>query len=205
VYNWTGFYIGGQAGGASISPSFKDYNDFFDNQGLNADRKYSFTGGAYGGYNWQLNSLVVGVDAQWSWYGNSSVTSFPFGTVGANSAFFLTTELRDAGSVKARVGLALQDTLVYLAAGPAWANSTFNVGGGVRFNVSESKYQSGIAVAAGVEHMFTPNWVARGQIQYSDFGTQRLNATIAGFNPPINSFGQQTSIVEATAGLAYKF
>jgi outer membrane immunogenic protein len=78
IYSWTGFYVGGQLGGASISPNFND--DFFDNHGLNPDRKFSLTGGVYGGYNWQFNSLVVGVDAQWSWYGNSTVTSFPFGT-----------------------------------------------------------------------------------------------------------------------------
>jgi outer membrane immunogenic protein len=88
AYSWTGLYLGGQAGGASLSASFKDNDDFFDNQGLNPDRKYSFTGGVYGGYNWQINSMVVGVDAQWSWYGNSSVTSFPFGTTGTSSDFF---------------------------------------------------------------------------------------------------------------------
>ena len=207
IYSWTGFYVGGQLGGASISPSFKDYDDFFDNQGLNPDRKFSLTGGVYGGYNWQFNSLVVGVDAQWSWYGNSTVTSFPFGTAFDGSSFFLESKVRDAGSLKARVGLALQDTLVYVAAGPAWANTTLTVGAGPTdgsngFNVSESTYRTGIAVAAGVEHMFTPNWVGRGQIQYSDFGTQHLTA--ASSDGPFH-FGQQTSIVEATAGLAYKF
>ena len=64
AYDWSGFYIGGQAGAASLSPSFKDDDHFFDSQSFNPDRKYSFTGGVYGGYNWQLNSLVVGVDAQ---------------------------------------------------------------------------------------------------------------------------------------------
>jgi outer membrane immunogenic protein len=202
AYSWTGLYLGGQAGGASLSASFKDNDDFFDNQGLNPDRKYSFTGGVYGGYNWQINSMVVGVDAQWSWYGNSSVTSFPFGTTGTSSDFFLRTKLHDAGSVKARVGLAFQDTLIYVAAGPAWANSTLDVGsrpGGVATVVSESAYRSGIAVATGVEHMFPPNWIGRGQIQYSDFGTQHLEIGTD------RGFGQQTSIVEATVGLAYKF
>ena len=205
AYDWSGFYIGGQAGGASLSPSFKDDDDFFGNKGLNPDRKYSFTGGVYGGYNWQLNSLVVGVDAQWSWYGDSSVTSIPGGTKAVLEGFnfFLRTKVLDAGSVKARVGLAFQDTLVYVAAGPAWANSTFTVGGGDIFNeVSETAYRSGIAVAAGAEHMFTPHLVGRGQIQYSDFGTQHLNT----IDPRLPlTFGQQTSIVEATAGLAYKF
>jgi outer membrane immunogenic protein len=202
AYSWTGLYIGGQVGGASLSSSFKDNDDSFDNQGLNPDRKYTFTGGVYGGYNWQINSMVVGIDAQWSWYGDSSVASFPRGTEGTNSNFFLRTKLHDAGSVKARVGLAFQDTLVYVAAGPAWANSTFDVGyrvGGLATVTSESTYRSGIAVATGVEHMFGPNWVGRGQIQYSDFGAQHLEARTIG------GFGQQTSIVEATVGLAYKF
>lgn len=206
AYDWSGFYIGGQAGAASLSSSFKDDDDFFDNQGLNADRKYSFTGGVYGGYNWQFNSLVVGVDAQWSWYGDSSVTSFPFGTrTPLDSSFSISTKVLDAGSVKARVGLAFQDTLVYVAAGPAWANSTFTIEGGTRLNkLSETAYRSGIAVAAGAEHMFTPHLVGRGQIQYSDFGTQHLNAGVDILRLP-RAFGQQTSIVEATAGLAYKF
>jgi outer membrane immunogenic protein len=204
AYDWSGFYIGGQAGAASLSPSFKDDDHFFDSQSFNPDRKYSFTGGVYGGYNWQLNSLVVGVDAQWSWYGDNSVTIFPFGTrTAADSSFFLSTKVLDAGSVKARVGLAFQDTLVYVAAGPAWANSTFTVAGGDIFNeVSETAYRSGIAVAAGAEHMFTPHLVGRGQIQYSDFGTQHLTTIDRRLSL---TFGQQTSIVEATAGLAYKF
>src|ERR1700742_2902675 len=62
VFNWTGFYIGGQIGAASTSPSFKDYDDWFDNQGLNGDRKVGFTGGVYGGYNWQFRNFLVGVE-----------------------------------------------------------------------------------------------------------------------------------------------
>ena len=35
IYNWSGFYIGGQVGAASMSASFKDLGDEFDNEGLN--------------------------------------------------------------------------------------------------------------------------------------------------------------------------
>ena len=37
--SWAGFHVGGQVGGASVSTSFKDFDDVFDNQGLNGDRK----------------------------------------------------------------------------------------------------------------------------------------------------------------------
>lgn len=207
VYNWTGFYLGGQAGGASLSPRFDDDDGFFS-ESVSPERKYSFIGGVYGGYNWQFNSLVIGIDAQWSWFDDGSATRFPFGTGPEDeSIFFLTAKVRDAGSVKARIGLAFQETLVYVAAGPAWANSTFHVSSRL-FNVAQSAYLSGIAVATGVEHLFTPNWVVRGQIQYSDFRAQGVTATYNdgfGASNLRNSFHQQTSIVEATAGIAYKF
>jgi outer membrane immunogenic protein len=200
--NWSGFYVGGQLGGASVSSRFKDYNDEFDNQGLNPDRKTSFTGGGYGGYNLQFGSFVVGVDAQWSVY-DATLESFPFGVPNGS---YLRTRLNDAGSVKGRVGLAFTDTLVYVAAGPAWANATFSAFESGVFGfpaVSEKHTVSGFAAAAGVEHMVTPNWIVRGQVQYSEFDTHRLVTALGRLVPP--TFGQETSVLEATVGVSYKF
>jgi outer membrane immunogenic protein len=61
--SWAGFYVGGQVGGASVSTSFKDFDDFFDNQGLNGDRKLTWTAGVYGGINFQHDTFVYGIEA----------------------------------------------------------------------------------------------------------------------------------------------
>jgi outer membrane immunogenic protein len=199
VYDWTGFYVGGQVGAASMSSSFKDNDDTFDNQGLNPDRKFGVTGGVYGGYNWQIHNFILGVDTQWSWYGKSEISSAPDGVA---TSELLSTKLRNAGSVKARLGLALDDTMVYVAAGPAWGNFDFhalNVADNGSFDSRARSTVTGLAIAAGVEHMITPNWVVRGQVQYTEFGTQHLDAA------PDAGFGQQTNLLEATAGLSYKF
>ncbi|MBX9711681.1 MAG: outer membrane beta-barrel protein [Xanthobacteraceae bacterium] len=201
VYNWSGFYVGGQVGGASLSPMFKDPSDAFDNQGLNPDRSFGVTGGVYGGYNWQIRNFVVGLDAQWSWYGSSTVSSQPFGP---GSSSLLSTTLNDAGSLKARFGLALDDTMVYVAAGPAWGNFSthaFNAGDfeTTPFDATSRKTVMGLAVAGGVEHMISPNWIVRGQVQYTEFATQNFEAA------PFTSFGQQSNLLEATAGVSYKF
>src|SRR5258707_14969500 len=74
--SWAGFYIGGQVGGASVSTSFKDFDDNFDNQGLNGDRKLTWTAGVYGGINFQHDSFVYGIEAAWSWL-DGTVTGFP--------------------------------------------------------------------------------------------------------------------------------
>jgi outer membrane immunogenic protein len=147
---WSGFYVGGQAGGASMSTSFKAANDVFDNQGLNPDRSIKFTRGGYGGFNWQSGSFVVGVDAQWFWYGNET-TSNPFANFD-----FISTKLHDAGNLKVRFGLVFTDTLVYVAAGPAWANMSLSTSrseineDNLNANGSNKKTVSGLAVAAGV-------------------------------------------------------
>lgn len=74
--SWAGFYIGGQVGGASVSTSFKDFDDFFDNQGLNGDRKLTWTAGVYGGINFQHDSFFYGIEAAWSWL-DGTVTGLP--------------------------------------------------------------------------------------------------------------------------------
>jgi hypothetical protein len=98
--SWAGFYIGGQVGGASVSTSFKDFDDEFDNQGLNGDRRLTWTAGVYGGINFQHDSFVYGIEAAWSWL-DGKVTSFPFGE---DDPDFLRNKLTDYGSVKARAG-----------------------------------------------------------------------------------------------------
>jgi len=199
VINWSGFYVGGQAGGASMSTSFKDANDVFDNQGLNPDRSIKFTGGGYGGFNWQSGSFVVGVDAQWFWYGNET-TSNPFANFD-----FISTKLHDAGNLKVRFGLVFTDALVYVAAGPAWANMSLSTSrseineDNLNANGSNKKTVSGLAVAAGVEHMITPNWILRGQVQYAEYRAQNFQV-IPGFK-----LGQQSSVLESTVGISYKF
>jgi outer membrane immunogenic protein len=199
VVNWSGFYVGGQAGAASMTTSFKDPDGAFFGQGLNPDRSIKFTGGGYGGFNWQSGSVVVGIDAQWSWYGNE-VRSNPFGELNSS---FINTKLDSAGSVKARVGLAFTDTLVYVAAGPAWADMKLSTSRLTEddFNGSGTnrKAVGGLAVAVGVEHMITPNWILRGQIQYAEYEAQKFQVA------PFFRLGQQSSVLESTIGLSYKF
>src|SRR5215813_9891276 len=200
--SWAGFYIGGQVGGASVSTSFKDFDDDFDNQGLNGDRKLTWTAGVYGGINFQHDSFVYGIEAAWSWL-DGRVTSFPFG-----GDEFLRSKLHDYGSVKARAGLAFGSTLVYVAAGPAWGGSRFSMKSEVfdeeantlkPESASGSSHRLGLATATGVEHMISPNWILRGQVEYAQFQTQRITSNFD------FRFGQETSILTGTLGLSYKF
>ena len=79
IYNWTGFYIGGNGGwGQSNSClNFVDVFGIFDF----ADGCRSRSGGLVGGqigYRWQANQWVFGVEAQGDWADLSHTRFSPF-------------------------------------------------------------------------------------------------------------------------------
>src|SRR5882762_6288824 len=91
IYNWTGFYIGGHAGGA-----FAGNNSL---QGSDA----RFLGGVQAGFDYQFApNWVIGAEAQYSWLGggnnNNTGVLFPGGTL-------VTGNIADQiGSVTGRLG-----------------------------------------------------------------------------------------------------
>src|SRR5437660_4610139 len=64
--SWTGFYIGGHAGWVSDRPSVTD-EAYFDSGATTLLNSSSFAGGGQIGYNWQMGSVVYGIEADGSW------------------------------------------------------------------------------------------------------------------------------------------
>ena len=71
--SWTGFYVGGHAGGAFTSadgrwdpqPNPAAFTVIGTSDNFNAN---SFVGGFQAGYNWQFaRSWVIGIEGDWSW------------------------------------------------------------------------------------------------------------------------------------------
>src|SRR6476619_4493077 len=73
VPEWTGFYVGGNAGGSigvdAVSQNAVFTSDALGTNGLlSSSNRYVTTGWVYGGqvgYNWQISRWVLGVDADW--------------------------------------------------------------------------------------------------------------------------------------------
>src|SRR5580693_7424557 len=87
VYNWTGFYIGGNIGGA-----------FAGNNSLEGSQA-RFMGGVQGGFDYQFApNWVIGVEAQSDWltHDNNGVL-FPAGSQ-------ITTTNNEIGSATGRIG-----------------------------------------------------------------------------------------------------
>jgi outer membrane immunogenic protein len=158
VYNWTGFYIGGHVGGAFPGGSSFEGSDA------------RFLGGVQGGFDYQFaTNWVVGAEAQYSWLSNNNNNGvlFPGSTL-------VTTKNDQLGSVTGRFGYTWGPALLYAKGGYAWRDNN-NIGVAVAgvptAFTTDGIHKDGYTVGAGLEYMFAPNWSAKAEYQYYNFGT----------------------------------
>jgi outer membrane immunogenic protein len=156
IYNWTGFYIGGHIGG-----------DFAGNNGLSGNGS-RFLGGVQGGFDYQFApNWVTGIEAEYSWMTrNNNGVTFPGGVV-------VTDRDNQLGSVTGRIGYTWGPGLLYAKGGYAFRdgnNVAVSVGGLPTAFVATGNHRDGWTVGAGLEYLFAPNWSAKAEYQYYNFG-----------------------------------
>ena len=187
IYNWTGFYIGGHLGGAFAG----------DNSLQTSDGR--FLGGVQGGFDYQFApNWVLGLEAQYSWLsGGASGTAFPGGTL-------VTTNNDQLGSVTGRFGYTWGPAMIYAKGGYAWRddpNLFVSNGGVAQAFATDGNHKDGYTVGGGLEYMFAPNWSAKAEYQYYNFGNTTFTA-----GPP-DIIGARFRDDEHTfkAGINYRF
>jgi outer membrane immunogenic protein len=202
AYSWSGFYIGLNGGGAWSRDCWFSIND---NVGEGCG---SPTGGILGGqagFNWQWQSLVLGVEAtgDWSNFSSSHRTLDPFTNPAAN--VILNSQVNNIETLAGRLGVAFNNVLLYGKGGAAWAGAKYNENAfGVLATVA-SKTLSGYVAGVGVEYGFTPNWSVGLEYDYLGFGTSTLPfAPVAGFAAAFNERISQ-NVQTLTARLDYRF
>jgi outer membrane immunogenic protein len=230
-FTWTGFYLGGNIGGAwqSLSNSLSITNDptdgyFFTGAipGVNASGSPSFntsgvTAGGQIGFNYQVSNIVYGLEADFEWLNLKSNNggAFTYTTNGLN--YFLTTSEKTPWlfTARPRIGWAWDRVLLYATGGVAVAdielNQSFgepNQGVPVQNFPSTTKTQVGWTAGLGAEWAFADNWTVKAEYLYAQFdGVGWTNQ----FNTPANgnaTFSNSTSSLKlniARVGLNYKF
>lgn len=167
VFTWAGPYAGvhgGYAWGEADSTGFAAGSDDFD-------------GGRFGGfvgYNWQFsNGFVAGVegDVNYDWNENSYPTGAEIDT-----GF--------SGSVRGRVGYAMDRALIFGAAG--WTATNASVDGG---GFDDDDTLHGWTVGAGLDYAFTDNVFGRVEYRYNDFGDGDLAGANFDFDQHIVNVG----------------
>jgi outer membrane immunogenic protein len=163
AYSWTGPYLGGNLGYEWAATS------------NNPTRPSGFAGGIEGGYNWQSGQLVLGGEADLQVSGaNDTFAPWKF----SNPWF---------GTVRGRVGYAVNNLLVYGTAGVAFGElkgETFGL-------LSENHTNIGWTAGAGVEAGFAANWSAKVEYLFVDLAsnTYALTGTSNGLSASLFRLG----------------
>ncbi|MBR0712566.1 outer membrane protein [Bradyrhizobium liaoningense] len=217
VYSWTGFYIGGNAGGGMASSRFDD--PCFSCSSAMPTRGF-FTGGAQIGYNYQFGNGLVGIEADVN--GNSDFKGAVLGD--DKRAMTVTTKADVSGTIRARGGVVIDNALVYVTGGAAWANvrqtgiefdtnlvsASFGTPTGPTANRSGTLW--GGVIGAGVEFALNSNWIVGAEYLHTVYEDRDANiilangATACGSNPAANCvIRNQLTTDVARARLSYKF
>jgi outer membrane immunogenic protein len=214
VYNWTGFYIGAHVGGGWHSAAW--FEDGMPSSpgfalGLPGLRDGTVNssgvlGGGQAGFNYQIGSTVLGIEADGSGARIlGSTACFPelVGTVQGCS-----TRVNSLGTVSARVGTTYYNLLLYFLGGGAWENERLQNlcdvcgPGGTPSSAIYSGTPWGWTMGVGVEYALPAGWSAFLQYNYVEFFRGR-DLNFAGTLPFTENIRETLSVLKL--GVNYRF
>jgi outer membrane immunogenic protein len=190
AYNWTGFYVGGNAGygWGKVDNNVNLLDTFGGLTGTDSlttsGKLGGWLGGIQAGYNWQTGSMVLGVEADID-FGNIKADSFvaPVMSGGpvAGSYYQAHEQIKWFGTARGRIGFTpTNQWLVYATGGLAFGRVDYSALTSfplIQYAGSESATKSGWTLGAGTEVAVGNNWSAKVEYLYYDLGSKRVNAT----------------------------
>ena len=194
--NWGGFYVGAQVGygwGEAESTFI----------GVPPPNKLKvkpdgILGGLHAGYNVQSGSLVYGVEGDIEASGVRKSTLFP--AVPAILGF--SSDWR--GSLRLRAGMLVgSNFLLYVTGGLAVAEGKTKLAPPAPAAFSTSSTRLGWTAGVGGEYKFAPNWSARLEYRYADFGSN--TAVLPAAFAPATAIRTKYADHTVRVGLSYHF
>lgn len=183
-YSWTGFYFGGNIGGARLDAEVDvtpddgfDGDDFFfdpDEVGL--------IGGLSTGYNFQFGRYwLAGIEGDWTWSDLSDRVAVPFDFDGVTGVAHASLGIDWLASLRARLGLVNDRALFYVTGGVAWADVNLNGDvddddGVFDFEASDGSTETGWVVGGGIEYAVTNNFILGGEYLYYQFDSASVSS-----------------------------
>jgi outer membrane immunogenic protein len=208
-FSWTGFYIGGNIGGAWAHHNWDD--SFF---GLNFDDGNNngvFIAGGQVGGNYQINNFVIGVEGTFDWAANNNNSTTGIFVPGLKGNIVqITSNNTWITTLAGRLGVAYDRVLFYGKGGGAWiGNNGFTVTDvttGASITGSNSNTTSGWLIGAGLEWAFANNWSLKAEYDY--IGLSGRTFTIPAGSPFLvgDTFTTGNNNIQmATVGINFRF
>ncbi len=182
VYNWTGFYIGINGGGAFGTSNWDSTNSFDISGGL--------IGGTIG-YNYQVGQVVFGVEGDIDWADINGTTNVACPLGCKTSDTWLST-------VRGRIGYAADRFMPFVTGGAAFGDIRASTPG----FPTTSKDNAGWTLGGGLEGAIVGPWTAKVEYLYVDLG--KFNCGLnCGAGLTVDNVSVRTSIIRA--GVNYRF
>jgi outer membrane immunogenic protein len=213
TYGWTGFYAGVEAGGGWATEQIAHTTGAGAFPAGTVDNPVDpsgFLGGFYGGFNYQINQLVIGIDGDYEWaslIGSATNVSVVNGNIGHDNS-----SVSWIATVTGRIGYALNNWLLFAKGGGAWAgwsgNSSETTAAGAPANTgTASSNRDGWTAGGGIEYGLNSHVLIKLEYDYVGFSTASYNAHFITPAGAVSSLGRNasSSLNMGKLGLAYKF
>lgn len=201
MFNWSGFYVGVNAGvGWGRSVWTDAIGGFFTDAAgdqFDTNPRGPLVGGQVG-YDWQNGPWVLGIELSGAFGATKDAIVSPFFSVDT-----VRTKIDSLWSATARLGFAFDRTFVYVKGGYAGANVRANIDSTDTF-FEVDRARRGFTVGAGLDHALAPNWILGIEFNHYDFGSAKYSEVIPGDDDP-EIFAVRSTVQSLVARLSYKF
>jgi outer membrane immunogenic protein len=185
-FSWTGYYLGGNLG-----YSWGDSSTFDSAAGAGfVVHPLGWAGGLQGGYNWQMNNILAGVEVDLGILGATDKQS--------SATRFVEAEYGSYGTLSARLGMTEDRWLFYLKGGLALANieNRAVVPGG---QTDSDETRVGYTIGGGAEYAFRPDWSMKIEYMYMNLGDYTSGSTTG------DVFRHDNELSSVKIGVNYRF
>ena len=209
VYNWTGFYIGGNIGAAWQGLSGTNFSDTIGST-FTAPTNVQFMGGGQVGVNYQFRGgVVIGAEAMFDWLPNTANVSITATSPDGTAAFLGTINNQWLTTATGRLGYAWDRVLFYGKGGAAWvgaSNPGISIGGVPATLTGSNNSNFGWTAGFGLEWAFWNNLSLRAEYDFVGLGN-RTYTVAAGptiFGGDVVTYGYPSFSI-MTLAVNYKF
>ena len=217
--NWTGLYVGAQAGGIfsggtnnilldnNVDGLFNQPSDGIDHFSNSSDN--GFVGGVHIGYDMQYGMAVIGAVADVSYADVSETRAF---TTNLGNSTSLKRDIDLFATARLRAGVALDSILIYGTGGLAYADVNYDYSPAkVPGLFSKSSFDDdkfGYTVGGGAEFMVTSNISFGAEYLYTNLGSDDSQAALVDAGGVARSVGHLDDDVDfhtVMARVSYRF
>jgi outer membrane immunogenic protein len=190
VYDWTGFYIGGNIGYA-----FEGQGDTVGIASNLGGSKINFgqlditgiTGGGQIGADWQAGQFVFGVVADVQAADINDDFNQRRTVNKARIQIDAESQVDWWGTVRGRLGWAFDRVLIYGTGGFAWGSVNYDVftqnrDNKVNARLSDDFTGTGWTAGGGIDWAVSDNWTVGGEVLYVNLGEEKITGRTNNFN-----------------------